>query len=165
LHNGSVTPYYKPLQQKVVVSCEARQNDVMLAHESPTAPFELHMRIKPENIDELGHVNNVVYLSWVQDVAMAHWVFLTTPAQREKFVWVAVRHEIDYMVPAVLHDDVLARTWTGTAHGLRFARHTEIIRVKDGKQLASAVTLWCPLARATGRPTRLTTEIAAFFAK
>ena len=137
----------------------------MLSHQSPIPLFELAIRIKPEDIDELGHVNNVVYLSWVQDVAVAHWTFLTTPEHREKFVWVALRHEIDYMAQAVLDDAVLARTWTGTARGLRFARHTEIIRVRDRATLAKAVTLWCPLSRASGRPSRLPTEIAAFFAQ
>lgn len=142
-----------------------RQNVVMHANQSLIAPFELHIRIKPNDIDALGHVNNVVYLSWVQDVAMAHWAFLTTPEHREKVVWVALRHEIDYVAQAVLNDAVLARTWTGLARGLRFARHTEIIRVKDGATFANAVTHWCPIDRATGRPTRLPTEIAAFFAK
>jgi acyl-CoA thioester hydrolase len=137
----------------------------MQSHLSPIPPFELDIRIRPEDIDELGHVNNVVYLSWVQDVAIAHWAFLTTPEHRERFVWVALRHEIDYVAQAVLGEAVLARTWTGMARGLRFARHTEIIRVSDGKQLANAATLWCPLDRASGRPTRLPTEIAAFFAK
>jgi acyl-CoA thioester hydrolase len=142
-----------------------RQNALMQAHSSPIPPFELDIRIKPADIDELGHVNNVVYLSWVQDVAIAHWAFLTSAELREKLVWVALRHEIDYAAAAVLGDAVLARTWTGVARGLRFARHTEIIRVRDGKPLANAVTLWCPLDRATGRVTRLPTEIAAFFAK
>ena len=142
-----------------------RQNVVMHANQSLIAPFELHIRIKPNDIDALGHVNNVVYLSWVQDVAIAHWAFLTTPEHRKRFAWVALRHEIDYVAPTVLNEAVLARTWTGIACGLRFARHTEIIRVKDGATLANAVTQWCPLNRATGRPTRLPTEIAAFFAK
>ncbi len=137
----------------------------MQSHLSPIPPFELDIRIKAEDIDELGHVNNVVYLSWVQDVAIAHWAFLTTPAHRERLVWVALRHEIDYVAQAVLGEAILARTWTGMARGLRFARHTEIIRVNDGKQLAKAVTQWCPLDRASGRPSRLPTEIAAFFAK
>ena len=137
----------------------------MQAPLSPIPPFEQDIRIKPEDIDELGHVNNVVYLSWVQDVAIAHWAFLTTPEHRERFVWVALRHEIDYVAPAVLNELVLARTWTGVARGLRFSRHTEIIRVHDGKLLATALTQWCPLERSSGRPTRLPTEIAAFFAK
>ena len=74
----------------------------MQAHESPIPPFELAITIKPSDIDELGHVNNVVYLSWVQDVAIAHWNFLTTHAHRAKYVWVALRHEIDYKAEAVL---------------------------------------------------------------
>ena len=152
-------------RQKAIALRGSRQNAAMLASESPLPPFELDIRIKPEDIDELGHVNNVVYLSWVQDVATAHWSFLTTDEHRARFVWVALRHEIDYVAQAVLGDAVLARTWTGLARGLRFSRHTEIIRVDDGKQLAIAVTVWCPLDRASGRPTRLPTQIAAFFAK
>ena len=137
----------------------------MQAHESPIPPFELDIRIKPDDIDELGHVNNVVYLSWVQDVAVAHWAFLTTPEHRAQYVWVALRHEIDYVAQARLGDEITARTWTGMARGLRHPRHTEIIRCEDKKVLATAVTLWCPLDRASGRPTRLPAEIAAYFAK
>ena len=140
----------------------------MQAHESPIPPFELAIAIKPSDIDELGHVNNVVYLSWVQDVAIAHWNFLTTPAQRDKHVWVALRHEIDYKAEAVLGDAIIARTWTGTARGVRFPRHTQIIHISESgheKILATAVTQWCPLDRSNSRPTRLPTEIAAFFGK
>ena len=153
------------LQIKAVGHNLTRQNALMQAHLSPIPPFELHIRIKAEDIDDLGHVNNVVYLSWVQHVAIAHWAFLTTPKHREKFVWVALRHEIDYLAQAVLGDAIMARTWTGMARGLRFTRHTTIIRERDAITLASAVTQWCPLDRASGRPTRLPTEIAAFFAK
>ena len=140
----------------------------MQMHESPIPPFELAITILPSDIDELGHVNNVVYLSWVQDVARAHWSFLTTPAQRAKYVWVALRHEIDYNTEAVLGAAVVARTWTGMGRGVRFARHTEIIHTSESgntKLLAKAVTQWCPLDRSNSRPTRLPTEIAAFFGK
>ena len=137
----------------------------MQAHESPIPPFELDISIKPDDIDELDHVNNVVYLSWVQDVGVAHWVFLTTPAHRAQYMWVALRHEIDYAAQAFLGDAIMARTWTGTARGLRYPRHTEIIRRDDGKVLARAVTYWCPLDRASGRPARLPAELAAYFAK
>ena len=137
----------------------------MQAHQSPIPPFELEITVKPGDIDEIGHVNNVVYLSWVQDVAIAHWEFLTTAAQRTQYVWVALRHEIEYAGQAFLHDAIDARTWTGTARGLRYPRHTEIIRRTDKKVLATALTQWCPLDRASGRPTRLPVEIAAYFAK
>ena len=137
----------------------------MQAHDSPIPPFELDISIKPGDIDELGHVNNVVYLFWVQDVAVAHWAFLTTPEHRTQYVWVALRHEIDYAAQAVLRDAITGRTWTGMALGLRYPRHTEIIRRDDNKVLATAVTQWCSLDRASGRPTRLPAGIAAYFAK
>ena len=138
---------------------------MMQAHESPIPPFELNISINASDIDELGHVNNVVYLSWVQDVAVAHWAFLTTSEHRAQFVWVALRHEIDYAAPALLGDAITARTWTGTVRGLRCHRHTEIIRTEDRKVLAVASTQWCPLDRATGRPARLHAAIAAYFVK
>ena len=137
----------------------------MQSHESPIPPFQLDISIKAGDIDELGHVNNVVYLSWVQDVAIAHWAFLTTPEHRARYAWVALRHEIDYAAQALPGDSITARTWTGTARGLRYFRHTEIIRNEDKKVLATAVTQWCPLDRASGRPTRLPAEIAGYFAK
>ena len=138
---------------------------MMQAHESPIPPFELNISIKLRDIDELGHVNNVVYLSWVQDVAVAHWAFLTTPEHRAQYVWVALRHEIDYAAQALLGDAITARTWTGMVRGLRHLRHTEIIRTEDKKVLATASTQWCPLDRASGRPMRLPAEIAAYFVK
>ena len=138
---------------------------MMQAHDSPIPPFELDISIKSEDIDELGHVNNVVYLSWVQDVAISHWAFLTTPEHRAHYVWVALRHEIDYAAQTLLGDGITARTWTGMARGLRYFRHTEIIHREDKKVLARAVTQWCPLDRASGRPTRLPADMAAYFAK
>ena len=137
----------------------------MQSYESPIPPFQLDISIKAGDIDELGHVNNVVYLSWVQDVAVAHWAFLTTPEHRARYAWVALRHEIDYAAQALPGEAITARTWTGTARGLRYFRHTEIIRDEDKKVLATAVTQWCPLDRASGRPTRLPAEIARYFAK
>lgn len=150
---------------KCVSVWAARQNSGMQAVHSPIPHFDLPIVIKPSDIDEQGHVNNVVYLSWVQDVAVAHWNSLTSAEHRSKYAWVALRHEIDYKAEAVLGDSIVARTWTGVAQGMRYPRHTEIIRLGDGKVLCNAVTLYCPLERSTGRPTRLPTEIAAFFGK
>ena len=111
----------------------------MQAVHSPIPHFDLPIVIKPSDIDEQGHVNNVVYLSWVQDVAVAHWNSLTSAEHRSKYAWVALRHEIDYKAEAVLGDSIVARTWTGVAQGMRYPRHTEIIRLGDGKVLCNAV--------------------------
>jgi acyl-CoA thioester hydrolase len=100
---------------------------------------------------------------WVQDVAVAHWVALTSPAMREELGWVLMRHEIDYLAPAVLGDEVLVRTRVGQADGLTFERWTEVRRARDGRALARSRTLWCPVDPRTGRPRRPTPQVRALF--
>ncbi len=107
--------------------------------------FELPIAIKAEDIDVLGHVNNVVYLRWVQDAAVAHWDRLATPEMKAEALWVAVRHEIDYKRPAMPGDAIVAVTWVGPAGRRLFERNTEILRATDRKLLARARTLWCPV--------------------
>jgi acyl-CoA thioester hydrolase len=125
--------------------------------------FDLPLAVAPDDIDDLGHVNNVVYLRWVQDVAIAHWSAAATSSQQAAVAWVAIRHEIDYKHPALPGDGIIARTWVGTADSHRFERHTEILRAADEKVLARARTLWCPISRATGRLTRVSDEVRARF--
>lgn len=125
--------------------------------------FELSLHIVPADIDELGHVNNVVYLRWAQDAATAHWQAASTPSQQEAIAWVAVRHEIDYKLPALPGDSVLASTWVGEADSVRFERFVEILRASDRKVLAAVRTLWCPISRASGRVTRVDPAVRRVF--
>lgn len=129
----------------------------------PSAPFDLPIPVGAADIDEQGHVNNVVYLRWAQDAATAHWRALAPPEAQEHTGWVVLRHEIDYKAPAFLGDEVNARTWVGAAHGAVFERHTEITRGPGREQLALARTLWCPVDPATGRPKRVGREVHALF--
>lgn len=124
-------------------------------------PFELTLAVASADLDERAHVNNVVYLRWVQDAAAAHWDVLAPEGTREQLAWVALRHEIDYQSPAVLGDEINVRTWVGVAHGLSFERFTEIRRKSDGRLLASARTLWCPVDARTGKPQRVSAEVRA----
>lgn len=117
----------------------------------PQDRFELPITIQPDDIDVLGHVNNVVYLRWVQDAAIAHWDHLATPEMKAEALWVAARHEIDYKRPAMPGDDIVAVTWVGPAGRRLFERNTEILRASDRKLLARARTLWCPVDPATLR--------------
>ena len=126
-------------------------------------PFDLHLVVAPSDIDELGHVNNVIYLHWVQDAAIAHWSAAATAEQQSEVAWVAIRHEIDYKHPAMPGDAIIARTWVGTAEANKFERHTEILRAADHKVLARARTVWCPINRVTGRLTRVSDEVRARF--
>jgi acyl-CoA thioester hydrolase len=128
-----------------------------------TERFELAIAIGTQDIDELGHVNNVVYLRWVQDAAVAHWRAAATAAQQAELAWVVVRHEIDYKHAALLGDAVIARTWVGTANAQTFERHTEILRARDQRLLARARTLWCPIDMRSGRPTRVGADIRERF--
>jgi acyl-CoA thioester hydrolase len=129
-----------------------------------TASHEHVVRVVPADLDAQAHVNNVVYVQWVQDVATAHWEALTTPAQRAEVGWVLLRHEIDYRAPARLDDDVRVRTTVGHLEGLTFERITEMRRVADDRVLARSRTLWCPVDPRTGRPRRVSAELRALFA-
>lgn len=125
--------------------------------------FATRIAIHPNDIDQLGQVNNIVYLRWVQDAAVAHWRATAPPADQEALAWVVTRHEIDYKRPATEGDEIIATTWVGTASRLAFDRHTELHRARDGKLLAQARTVWCPIDRATGKPTNVSSAVRATF--
>jgi acyl-CoA thioester hydrolase len=127
------------------------------------APFEMIVPVLPGDIDEQNHVNNTVYLRWVQDVATAHWRAVATPKAQETIGWVVLRHEIDYKAPATLGDEVVLRTLVGKATRLTFERFTEIRRNHDGRLLSEARTLWCPINAQTSRPMRVSAEVRAQF--
>jgi len=126
-------------------------------------PFDLPLSVQPDDIDELGHVNNVVYLRWVQDAVVAHWQATAPPEDQAALLWVVVRHEIDYLRAARPGEAIVARTWVGTTVDGNFERHTEIRRARNQKVLARARTLWCPIDRTTGRPTEPRPEVYARF--
>jgi acyl-CoA thioester hydrolase len=116
----------------------------------------------PGDIDELGHVNNAVWVRWIQDLSVAHWNAVAPPEHRDAFVWVVTRHEIDYRGNLGLGETVTGETWVPEApRGARFDRHFRFAR--DGRVLVEGVTTWAMLDRATGRLMRVRPEIAAPF--
>ncbi len=127
------------------------------------ARFALDLTVVPSDIDELGHVNNVVYVRWIQDVAVAHWRVLATAEQQTAWAWVVVRHEIEYRRPARLGDTLVAETWVGVASHRTFERHTEILRAPDRKVVVRARTLWCPIDPASGRPKGVSADMRQRF--
>ena len=129
-----------------------------------TTPFEHLVKVGAGDLDELNHVNNVVYLRWVQDIATAHWTSIAPPDALDSIAWVARRHEIDYLSAAVLGDELAIRTWVGAAEGLTFERFTEIRR-SSGEVVAKARTLWVPIDRRTGRPRRVSDQVRSLFSR
>src|SRR5437764_9360378 len=128
-----------------------------------STPFEITVSVLPDDIDEQNHVNNAVYLRWVQDVATAHWQAVASAEAQNNIGWVVLRHEIDYKNPAVLGDKILLRTWVGKATRLTFERFTEIRRRHDNTLLSEARTLWCPIDPETGKPTRVSPDVRKQF--
>ena len=126
-------------------------------------PFEITVSVLSEDIDGQNHVNNTVYLRWVQEVATVHWQAIASNEVQEGIGWVVLRHEIDYKAPACLGDEILLRTWVGKATRLTFERFTEIFRSSDNQLLSKARTLWCPINAQTGRPARVPSEVRKQF--
>jgi len=119
--------------------------------------------VNESHIDELEHVNNVVYVGWIQDAAVMHWRKVVSETIQNKYVWVIVRHEIDYKAPAKLHDELIIKTYVIDAHHVTSRRKVEIRRKSDNKLLVEGLTTWCLLDAKTLRPTRITDEIRNYF--
>jgi acyl-CoA thioester hydrolase len=125
--------------------------------------FELTLTAGPEHIDELGHVNNAVWVQWIQQVAVAHWEAVADSAHKDAYYWVVVRHEIDYLRPAHDGDRIAARTWVADApKGARLDRFVEFTGA-DGKACVRSRTQWAIIDKALGRPIRVPPEVIAPF--
>ena len=117
----------------------------------------------PEHIDELGHVNNAVWVQWIQDIATAHWDAAARPEDRDRFFWVVTRHEIDYRGNIAVGETADGETWIpGEARGAQSVRHIEFTDT-NGKMLVAAQTTWAMLDRETQRLVRVRPEVLAPF--
>jgi acyl-CoA thioester hydrolase len=113
------------------------------------------------DIDEQGHVNNVAFVRWIQDVAVAHWRQAATDEMLEKYSWVVVRHEIDYTRSGFEGDEVTATTWVGEWTHVTCERFTEINR--GDALLVKGRAVWCMIDRSTAKPTKISRELVRKF--
>ena len=124
----------------------------------------------PEHIDVMGHVNNAVWVRWMEAIATAHWQADAAPEHRAAYVWVVTRHEVDYRGNIGPGDSVIAETYIPTGPtGARFERWIDFRRASDdgaptGKPIIAARSTWAMIDLATGRLARVSPEIAAPFA-
>jgi acyl-CoA thioester hydrolase len=125
--------------------------------------FHHSILVKSEDIDNMNHVNNVVYLRYAQEVAEAHWFAKGTEEIRKRFLWVVLRHEIDYLTPAALGHEILGKTWVDDPKGPKIIRHVEFFNVTINKISARVKTTWCLLDATTLRPKRIEGEMIDFF--
>jgi acyl-CoA thioester hydrolase len=127
--------------------------------------FSIPITATAADIDELGHVSNLVYLRWVLDVAMAHSRSLgwDHPEYRALgAVFVVRRHEIDYVVPVREGEQLVGETWISDWRLASCTRNTELRR--DDQVVARAATTWAFVSLTSGRPQRITDELRALFA-
>ena len=116
-----------------------------------------------EHIDELGHVNNAVWVDWIQRIAIAHWSSVASAEHQAQYFWVVTRHEIDYRGNVGEGESVEAVTFIPRAPtGARFDRRVDF-RDAQGKVIVSANTTWAMLDRASGRLTRVREDVTAPF--
>lgn len=121
-------------------------------------PFSIRLRVAAQDLDELQHVSNVVYVRWIQDVAVAHSesVGLSLEAYRKLgAVFVVRRHEVDYLRSALAGDEVEVETRVVAMSLVTATRQTFIRRVADGQVLVQAQTQWAYVSTSTGRPVRI----------
>ena len=134
----------------------------MLAQGKPIV-FEYRITVTGAHIDRLDHVNNVVYVQWVQDATHAHWEAAALPEHKTGLVWMVLRHEIDYHKSAFKGDELVARTWVGEDKGVRWERFVEFVRPADGAVIARARSQWCTLDKTSLRPRRVDPAVRAPF--
>ena len=116
-----------------------------------------------DDIDELGHVNNAVWVRWIQELAVAHWHAVAPAEHQDAYVWVVTRHEIDYRGNVGVGEQVTGETWVPEPpRGARFDRHFRFTG-DDGRVRVEGITTWAMIDRATARLVRIRPEIAAPF--
>jgi len=123
--------------------------------------FEKAIMVEERHLDQLLHVNNVTWLQWVQDMAQAHWENRTNVEIDSKYYWVVLDHFIEYKRPAVLGDEIIAKTHIEANSGPKSERHVAFYK---GDQLCvRAKTNWCLIDRLSNRPVRIPQEIVSLF--
>ncbi len=123
--------------------------------------FRHAVAILPADIDHMGHVNNAVYLKWVQEAVIDYWRSVAPPDAVARHLWVALKHEITYRRPTFLDDVVVAEVIAEKVEGAR-AFFTTVLR--RGEDVLSEITsCWCCIDAATHRPARLARDVVGRF--
>jgi acyl-CoA thioester hydrolase len=126
--------------------------------------FNTIIKVEEQHLDDLNHVNNVIYVQWMQDIAAQHWNTYVPEKLKEEVLWMIRRHEIDYYNQAFLHDELHMKTYTGDYTNTTWKRHYEIIRPADNKKIINAASIWIALDKKTQRIRRIDDELMQTFA-
>ena len=133
---------------------------------SPENPvYTLQFTIPDTAIDQIGHVNNVMYVQWMQDIAVSHYEFLggTAPMRAVGAIWLVREHHLEYLLPAYAGERIEAQTWVVNIRRVRSLRKYRFVRKSDGQLLVRGETDWVFVDTKSGRPRRIPEEVIKVF--
>lgn len=125
--------------------------------------YSFEIKVPESSIDELGHVNNVVYLEWVQLASQKHWESRVPKPLQKEGKWVVLNHFISYKSASFKNDVLVVKTWVESMEGVKSKRHVSISKKADDKLVVKAETLWCYIDAETHRPKRISPALGKLF--
>ena len=125
--------------------------------------LEKEIIVSKNDLDELNHVNNVIYIHWVQEIAKNHWKSLVSSEIIKNYYWVLLEHQIKYLHPAFLGDKIILKTYVEKTEVVKSNRIVEIYNTDTNKLLVTSKTIWCLINAKTNKPNRITDEIKQAF--
>jgi len=125
--------------------------------------LEKEIIVSKNDLDELNHVNNVIYIHWVQEIAKNHWKSLVSSEIIKNYYWVLLEHQIKYLHPAFLGDKIILKTYIEKTEVVKSNRIVEIYNTDTNKLLVTSKTIWCLINAKTNKPNRITDEIREAF--
>ena len=130
------------------------------------AVFEYSHSVRPAELDNVGHVNNLEYLRWLQHAAIAHSAARGWPAEAYRQLgqgWVVRSHFIEYLAPAFAGEELVVRTWVADMKRVTSLRRYEVLRTADRRRLAAAETNWALVSLSTLQPCRIPSSVRSAF--
>ncbi|MED5354728.1 MAG: thioesterase family protein [Bacteroidota bacterium] len=127
--------------------------------------LEKKILVSKNDLDDLNHVNNVVYIQWIQKIAKEHWEKLASNEILDNYYWVLLEHQIKYLYPALLDDKIRIKTYIDSTEEIKSSRIVEIYNNDTNRLLVNSRTIWCLINSKTNKPVRIPDEIRQVFNK
>ena len=125
--------------------------------------LEQEITVSKNDLDDLNHVNNVVYINWIQEIAKNHWDVLVSDEIKDNYYWVLLEHNIKYLRSALLNEKIIIKTYIEETKGVKSSRIVEIFNKGTNQLLVTSKTIWCLINAKTNKPSRINNEIRKAF--
>ena len=125
--------------------------------------LEQEITVSKNDLDDLNHVNNVVYINWIQEIAKNHWDVLVSDEIKDNYYWVLLEHNIKYLHSALLNEKIIIKTYIEETKGVKSSRIVEIFNKGTNQLLVTSKTIWCLINAKTNKPSRINDEIRKAF--